>query len=228
MANFLGRLFRTKISCFVCVQSRYCSSTSINGQKVFNSSAEIEGPPNDQFEQPSFEDFSEPSSLKPRYWEDPWRYAKGVHKDEPPKYTNCVESKEEFHWVKRLLPPTQIPTPPEHKKYPTPSGWVAPRISPDFKLPYYVRRDRCHLFPLYLECRRDQLNPKTFEFDYVEIVAMKNIEGDVFACERDLRTFLEKIVGRRIGTHVNEAQRKIRVKGADRSLLEQFLIANGF
>ena len=36
-------------------------------------------------------------------------------------------SKEDFNkWVYRLLPPSQIPTPPKADSYPTPSGWSPP------------------------------------------------------------------------------------------------------
>ena len=31
---------------------------------------------------------------------------------------------EAFKWVDRLIPSLTVPTPPKHKSYPTPSGWV--------------------------------------------------------------------------------------------------------
>ena len=37
-----------------------------------------------------------------------------------------VVSHEDFKWVRRLLPPSVIPEPPKHEKYPTPSGWSPP------------------------------------------------------------------------------------------------------
>lgn len=42
----------------------------------------------------------------------------------PPRYE---ESTAEFGFVERLLPPTRIPEPPPHPKYPTPSGWSPPK-----------------------------------------------------------------------------------------------------
>ncbi|VDP10835.1 unnamed protein product [Soboliphyme baturini] len=162
----------------------------------------------------------------PPPWENPWLYALGPPKP-PPKYTEVVESKEEFRWVERLYPISVIPPVPQHKVYPTPSGWVPPKDPPP-DLPYLVRRTRFHTFPVYLETRRDMLDFETMEFNYVELVILKRIEGDVFACEKDLATFLQAKLGHPVGTHVNEAQGKIRVKGADRSLVEQFLIASGF
>lgn len=41
----------------------------------------------------------------------------------PPRYE---ESTAEFSFVERLLPPSRIPEPPAHPKYPTPSGWSPP------------------------------------------------------------------------------------------------------
>lgn len=62
-----------------------------------------------------------------------------------------------------------------------------PRSPGDFLIPdpapslqYYIRRTRYHLPALFLERRRDQLNPKTMDYEYVELVALKQIYGDVF------------------------------------------------
>ncbi|VDM65174.1 unnamed protein product [Strongylus vulgaris] len=101
-------------------------------------------------------------------------------------------------------------------------------LDPPPDLPYYVRRKRDHMLPLYLSRRRDLLNEKTLDFDYVELVTMKNVEGDVFACEKDLREFVEEEVGKPIGTHVDELKGRIVIKGVDRSLVEKFLFTKGF
>jgi hypothetical protein len=36
------------------------------------------------------------------------------------------------------------------------------------------------MLEIYLERRRDELNPKTMDFEYVELVVLKNIQGDIF------------------------------------------------
>lgn len=43
------------------------------------------------------------------------------------KYPGIVESTEEYRFVERLIPPTRVPEPPKHDKYPTPSGWRPPQ-----------------------------------------------------------------------------------------------------
>ncbi|KAK6016627.1 hypothetical protein OSTOST_17888 [Ostertagia ostertagi] len=99
---------------------------------------------------------------------------------------------------------------------------------PPPNLPYYVRRRRDHTLPLYLSRKKDLLNEETLDIDHVELVIMKEIEGDVFACESDLREFLETELGMPVATHVDELKGRITIKGADRSLVEKFLFSRGF
>uniref|UniRef100_A0A915JTI4 Large ribosomal subunit protein mL49 n=1 Tax=Romanomermis culicivorax TaxID=13658 RepID=A0A915JTI4_ROMCU len=166
------------------------------------------------------------SASLPPPWENPWLYALGPPQP-PPKYTQVESSTEEFKWVERLKPTVIIPDVPKHEKYPTPSGWRPPKNPPP-ALPYFVARNRKHVFNISLERRRDTLDTVTVEFNYVELVVLRNVHGDVFACEKDLKQYLTQKVGHTIATHVNEPQGKIRVKGADRSLVEQFLWDCGF
>ncbi|KRX39694.1 putative 39S ribosomal protein L49, mitochondrial [Trichinella murrelli] len=156
----------------------------------------------------------------PPLWENPWFSPDETHKRE------VVESKEEFKWVKRLFPKTIIPDVPKHDSYPTPSGWMPPK-DPPLPLPYYVRRTRYNLFPIYSEMRRDELNLTTMEFSLVKLIILYKIDGDIFACEKDLVAFLEERLGRKIASHVNEPQGKIRILGAEVVDIEQFLLKNG-
>ncbi|KHJ46501.1 hypothetical protein D918_03554 [Trichuris suis] len=135
-----------------------------------------------------------------------------------------VISTEDYKWVERLLPKALIPDVPLHRQFPTPSGWIPPKDR-CAHCRYYVRRNRFHLFPVYSEIRRDTLNPETLEFSYVEIAILKKVEGDVFACEKDLTDFLEKRLGHPVATHVNEPQGKIRQWGKSH-LSWSFSLAN--
>jgi len=47
-------------------------------------------------------------------------------------------------------------------------------------LPYYIRRSTKHLPIIHLETRRDELNVKTMEFEYEEVVSLRGVNGDVF------------------------------------------------
>ncbi|CDW52476.1 Probable 39S ribosomal protein L49, mitochondrial [Trichuris trichiura] len=152
-----------------------------------------------------------------------------VSEDLQPKTVRSepVVSTEDYKWVERLLPKPLIPDVPLHTRFPTPSGWIPPKDR-CAHCPYYVRRNRFHLFPVYSEIRRDTLDRETLEFSYVELAILKKVEGDVFACEKDLANFLEKRLGHSVVTHVNEPQGKIRVRGATKADLEAFLLENGF
>jgi hypothetical protein len=100
----------------------------------------------------------------------------------------------DWSYVERIMPIKLIPEPPAHATYPTPSGWRPPRgvhasskpyfmkscADPPPSLPYVVRRNRYHAFPLFLETRRDQLNIDTMEFEYMPVVKLIPVEGDVF------------------------------------------------
>ncbi|MCP9259688.1 putative 39S ribosomal protein L49, mitochondrial [Dirofilaria immitis] len=140
--------------------------------------------------------------------------------------SEAVEISIDWKYVERLLSRKLIPDVPKHDKYPTPSGWRPPNPRPD--LTFYVERNRDHLLPLYLETRRDQLDPKTLEFEYVELVLVKKIHGDVFECERKMREYLEEYLQHPIATHVDELKGFIRIKGADRAVVEQCLYDFGF
>ncbi|MFH4982522.1 hypothetical protein AB6A40_009231 [Gnathostoma spinigerum] len=169
--------------------------------------------------------FSSISSLSdvPELWEDPWKYARP---QKSKTFATFEEAAVDWKYVERLMPVRVIPDVPKHDKYPTPSGWRPPNPPPD--LSYYIGRNRKHLPALYLESRRDNLNPETMNFDYVELVVVKNIHGDVFACERDMRRYLEEKLGHPIATNVDELKGQIKVKGADRSLIENFIFDSGF
>ncbi len=97
----------------------------------------------------------------------------------------------DFKYVDRLLPLEVIPPVPTHDAYPTASGWQPPQgpLSPSTNhpcsvpppaLPYFIRRRRDHLPGVYLETRRDRLNHKTMDFDYVEVLVLDGVSGDVF------------------------------------------------
>ncbi|CAJ0589547.1 unnamed protein product [Cylicocyclus nassatus] len=157
-------------------------------------------------------------------WLNPWKHA--LPKREATT-TSFEEVKIDWSFVERLMPHEVVPPLPKHASYPTPSGWQPPQDPPP-DLPYYVRRRRDHMLPLYLSRRRDLLNEKTLDFDYVELVTMRNVEGDVFACEKDLRMFVDAELGKTIGTHVDELKGRIVIKGVDRSVVEKFLYSKGF
>lgn len=141
-------------------------------------------------------------------------------------FTDFKESSINWSYVERLLPKETIPPMPMNCGI-LPSGWRSP-MDPPPELPYFIGRNRKHQPALFLERRRDQLNTDTMDFEYVELVSVNEISGDVFACEKDLKEFLEKELGHPVATYIDEIKGKIKVKGAHRSLLEKFIFEKGF
>lgn len=86
------------------------------------------------------------------------------------KFTKVVESKEEFKFVKKLLPSPVVPDPPKHDSYPTPSGWLPPDYAKSSQLPYFVLRTRFHNFPIYPIVRNGSR----------KLVRIRYIEGDIW------------------------------------------------
>ncbi|KAM8793748.1 large ribosomal subunit protein mL49 [Eudromia elegans] len=134
-----------------------------------------------------------------------------------PAYPGVVESTSEFAFVERLLPPTRVPPPPAHPHYPTPSGWVPPRDPPP-ALPYFVGRSRLHNVPVYRNVTHGNR----------EITEIRRIRGDIWALDRDLRSFLAREGGRAPPTQVNEVTGTVRVKGRLEATVRAWLLEQGF
>ncbi|XP_071490855.1 large ribosomal subunit protein mL49-like [Diadema antillarum] len=136
-------------------------------------------------------------------------------KDEP--RTEVIECKEDFKHVERLLPTLQIPQPPEHKVYPTPSGWSPPKgASAD--TPYRVKRTRFHAVPVYLETRSSNQH----------WTVIKHVRGDIWTLATDLQHYLEEQEGKAIPVTVNEYAMRIRYKGLYEDKARQWLEEKGF
>ncbi|CAI5452509.1 unnamed protein product [Caenorhabditis angaria] len=161
-----------------------------------------------------------------KLWENPWKHA--LHQQEQPRTSaKVLEVPIDWSYVERLMPIEIIPDVPKHETYPTPSGWTPPTEAAKTHS-YYVRRRRDHMLPLYLERKRDLLNEKTLDFDYVELVVLRNVDGNIFDCENELRQFVEAQLDHPIATHVDELKGRIKIKGAPRKIIEQFLYSKGF
>ncbi|XP_075693304.1 large ribosomal subunit protein mL49 [Rhinoderma darwinii] len=132
------------------------------------------------------------------------------------QYPGIIESHEEFHFVERLIPPTQVPKPPKHTGM-TPSGWIPPK-DPLPDLPYIVRRSRMHNVPVYTDITHGNRH----------MTIIRKIEGDIWALEAEVREFLTNLTGRTPATQVNEINRSIRIKGYFDKELQTWLAEKGF
>ncbi|CAK8695133.1 unnamed protein product [Clavelina lepadiformis] len=126
-------------------------------------------------------------------------------------------SKEEFKWIRRLLPPSIIPKPPLHSNYPTPSGW-SPPTETSLDLPYFISRTRYHEFPVYEITKR---NGQT-------MTHIRKIEGDIWAFERDLIGIIHPYLDFDPATRVHEVAGIVSVKGNFKAVITQYLREKGF
>ncbi|XP_075043853.1 large ribosomal subunit protein mL49 [Mixophyes fleayi] len=132
------------------------------------------------------------------------------------QYPGIIESHEEFHFVERLIPPTQVPKPPKHTGI-TPSGWIPPKDTPT-DLPYIVRRSRMHNIPVYTDITHGNRH----------MTVIRKIEGDIWALEAEVRDFLTELTGKTPAIQVNEISHTIRVKGYYDKELQVWLSEKGF
>ncbi|XP_032872073.1 LOW QUALITY PROTEIN: 39S ribosomal protein L49, mitochondrial [Amblyraja radiata] len=132
-------------------------------------------------------------------------------------YPGVVESTEEFKFVERLIPPTTVPVPPKHDRYPTPSGWCPPRDPPP-DLPYIIRRSRMHNLPVYTDITHGNR----------KMTVIRKIEGDIWTLEKDVKDFLTQTWGKTPMTQVNEVTMILRVKGYFDKELKSWLLEKGF
>nr|XP_019593220.1 PREDICTED: 39S ribosomal protein L49, mitochondrial [Rhinolophus sinicus] len=135
----------------------------------------------------------------------------------PPDYPSFVESVDEYQFVERLLPPTSIPKPAKHERYPTPSGWQPPRDALP-NLPYSVRRSRMHNLPVYTDITHGNR----------QMTVIRKVEGDIWALQKDVEDFLSPLLGKTPITQVNEVTGTLRVKGYFDQQLKAWLLERGF
>ncbi|XP_077968043.1 large ribosomal subunit protein mL49-like isoform X2 [Styela clava] len=131
---------------------------------------------------------------------------------------NYKISKDDFKWVERLLPPSIVPSPPEHATYPTPSGWIAPSNPPN--KPYFVRRDRYHILPV-MEMRKPKNSTRW-------MTVVRYVEGDIWALEKELIELVQPQLDYDPATRVHELTQSIWIKGVHEDIITKYLYDLGF
>lgn len=104
------------------------------------------------------------------------------------------------------------------KKDEYPSGWKPQTINPK-SYPYFIKRSRNHLLPVYLDIAYRGTKRMT---------KIPNIQGDIWALEEDLRRFIERYIGRKIVTRVNEFAGVLWIRGDFVNLVKDHLLKKGF
>lgn len=153
-------------------------------------------------------------------------YADNQGSDTAKEYTQVrnIATPELWAHVERLA---RLTVAPEIKRrridepiVPMPSGFIAPPEHPPNK-PYFIPRTRNHLLPVYYHLDSDPENCHT---------RVKQISGDLWQLERDLREHLESLdeKKRRILTSVQETDGMVQFRGRHIHQVVDWLHAQGF
>lgn len=120
--------------------------------------------------------------------------------------------------VENILAPRIVPAPTAKPSYP--SGWQPPPTAAAVaQLPYFVRRTKNHMVPVYIA--------KTYRGQRC-VTILRLIGGDIWQLDRDLHAELKRRLGSKpIATRVNEMSGQIWIKGDYASIVRDFVLAKG-
>ncbi|XP_037036867.1 probable 39S ribosomal protein L49, mitochondrial [Bradysia coprophila] len=119
----------------------------------------------------------------------------------------------EWKYVERILRKPLVPEPEPKPEYP--SGW---KPQTEWSHPYFVRRTKNHMIPVYLE---------KFFRGQRHITKLQKIQGDIWMLERELSACIEARVGKKIATRVNELSGQIWMKGDYVTIVRDFVMKKG-
>lgn len=122
----------------------------------------------------------------------------------------------EWKYVERLLPQSTVPTPTPKNEYP--SGYK-PQTKEAFNHPYYIKRTKNHMVPVYLKLSFRNIKRTTI---------VKNITGDIWKLNHDITDYVNNYMACNIRTRVNEFTGQIQVNGDHVNLIRDYLISKGF
>ncbi|CAG9762421.1 unnamed protein product [Ceutorhynchus assimilis] len=132
-----------------------------------------------------------------------------------PREYEVTKNPVDWDYVQRLLPNTVVPEPVKKDKYP--SGWK-PQAENLSELPYFVQRTRNHMIPCYLRISHLKTRRTTL---------LKNIKGDIWLLEKEIKDFLRPQNYQPIRSQVNEFAGFIRINGDHVNAIKYFLENKG-
>lgn len=189
--------------CFTLVHQHSISS----GHHVFLTSTLVRKPSN-----------RVPAAPSSTTWNQEFYDDYGAKVDDTEPRTKVIESKEDFRYVARLIPSLEIPKPPKHQQYPTPSGWSPPKGCKE-DTPYFVRRTKYHNLPVFVSQTHGGSSIYTI---------VKHVDGDIWTFSDRLLKHLEAGHGAEIAMHVNEYAKMVKFKGLFQEPAMKWLTDEGF
>lgn len=122
----------------------------------------------------------------------------------------------EWKYVERILPKKTVPLPEPKEQYS--SGWV-PQKPEALKQPYFIKRSKNHMLPVYLDIDYRGTRRRTF---------VKHITGDIWKLHNELLEYIEYYMAKRERSRVNEFNGQIIINGDYVNLLKDYLVKKGF
>lgn len=123
----------------------------------------------------------------------------------------------EWKYVEQLIGKKLIPKPEIKAEYP--SGWKPQDPELYKQLPYYIRRSRNHMVPIYLDISYRGMRRLTI---------IRNIEGDIWQLEEDFKHAIRNRIGNNpVYTQINEMHGIIKIKGDYVTLLQKYVLNKG-
>lgn len=129
-----------------------------------------------------------------------------------------IENPPEWKYVEHLLGKKLIPEPTANKNE-YPSGWQPQNPEKYKELPYFVKRTKNHMLPIYLRIgfRGNR-----------RLTTIRNIEGDIWQLEKDcINVIQQRIRNNPVYTQINEMNRSIKIKGDYVTLIQKYFYNKG-
>lgn len=129
-----------------------------------------------------------------------------------------IRNPPEWKYVEELLGMKFVPTPDVKAEYP--SGWK-PQDPETYKhLPYYVKRTKNHMLPVFLDIKHRGFRRLTF---------IKHIEGDIWQLEKEVVEIIKERLNKDspVYTQINEMTGMIKIKGDYVTLVQKYLLNKG-
>lgn len=122
----------------------------------------------------------------------------------------------EWKFVEQILPKLTVPVPTPKPEYS--SGW-APQKSEAFKQPYFIKRTRNHMIPVFLQIGFRGQRKQTL---------VRNIKGDIWHCHQELMDYIKYYMAKDERSRVNEFTQQIKIHGDYVNLIKDYLQSKGF
>ncbi|XP_055303168.1 probable 39S ribosomal protein L49, mitochondrial [Sitodiplosis mosellana] len=122
----------------------------------------------------------------------------------------------EWKYVERILPKSTVPSVQPKEQYS--SGWT-PQKPDALKQPYFIKRTKNHMVPVYLQIDYRGTRRRTF---------IKHISGDIWKLHNELMDYIEYYMAKKERSRVNEFSGQIIINGDYVNLLKDYLVSKGF